>query len=330
MTPDQTRLVLFGDSRSWISTTLLAALARAARRHDRVELVGVVDASRSPARPSRVPLRLGGRAARRAFNPRRRSYGVEHPALLATCATVARRARVPLLVAPGGGVNDPDLVGRVRALRPDASLALMVPAIFGAELLEACRAPANYHNGLLPAYRGVAATQWSVYDGAARSGFTVHWMTDEVDGGRILLEDSVAVDADTLPVEVERAKTRLASGERTADMLELLVRRSRGAPQAGPARYRSRAETDAISLIGDPAAMSWAELQRRLRAFELVELELAGGRWPATALRRRGGGERAGALSFATADGVHAVVSRCKHLPPAAYRGYRALRGLRG
>ncbi len=72
--------------------------------------------------------------------------------------------------------------------------------------------------------------------------------------------------------------------------------------------------------------LTWGELERRLWAFELLELELAGERWEVTALRRVAASARHPALAFTTADGVRAEPSRFVHLPLALYRAYRPLR----
>lgn len=240
---------------------------------------------------------------------------------------LARLHRVPLMAPRAIGLNDPGFVAEVRALRPDASLALMVPTIFGESLLAGCRAPSNYHSGLLPDYRGVAATEWSVYDGASRSGFAFHRMTAGVDEGPVLLQDSVAVAPRATPVSVERTKTMLAVG-RMADAIDRLVSGDPGVAQQDAGVRHTRAETAAICTIGDPRSLSWAELERRVWAFDQIDLEIAGKWWSVTELGRVEG--RGDSLTFRTSDGVLARPVRCRHLPPSLYRGYRSLRALSG
>ena len=71
----------------------------------------------------------------------------------------------------------------------------MVGQIFRAPLLDACRRPINYHDGLLPNYRGVAATGWSIYRGESQSGFTFHRMASGSTGARSCVQGRVQVAA---------------------------------------------------------------------------------------------------------------------------------------
>lgn len=201
----------------------------------------------------------------------------------------------------------------------------MVSQIFEPPLLEACGDPANYHNGLLPAYRGLAATAWSVYDGVPRSGFSYHRMVEQVDAGPLLVQGAVDVSRAAGTATVERAKTRHAAAS-IDTALRLLVERDPGSPQAGEPSTFTSADRAAIRIVGDPSGVAWDELERRLRAFELVELELAGRRWEVTALRRVAGRPRHPALAFTTVDGVRAEPSRFVHLPLALHRVHSALR----
>ena len=51
----------------------------------------------------------------------------------------------------------------------------------------------NYHNGLLPQYKGLRATQWSMYHQEVETGFTFHYMTENFDEGSILFQGAVPI-----------------------------------------------------------------------------------------------------------------------------------------
>lgn len=51
----------------------------------------------------------------------------------------------------------------------------------------------NYHNSLLPEYRGYNATSWAILDGKRNHGFTWHLMDKGIDQGEILLQGSVPI-----------------------------------------------------------------------------------------------------------------------------------------
>jgi methionyl-tRNA formyltransferase len=318
------RLLLFADAELASSMALLRATLDVVSARSDIEVAGIVDAAKRTPSALRLPLALAAGAARRAFNPRTHARIGDRPPLLATCANLARRCRVHLLAPRGGTVNDPDFVEHLRnELRPDAALVLMVGQIFRPPLLSACGTIVNYHDGALPEYRGVGATAWSVYNGEARSGYAYNRLTQGVDQGPILLRGSVEIPPQASAAEVERAKTKRAA-TRIDDVIEMIVMDAVGDEQRGAAAMFTRADQAAIRAIRDPSAMTWAELQRRLRAFEEVNLELAGKRWEVTGLRRIEGSQRR-PLCFVTADGVVAALDRARHLPPAVYLASRSL-----
>jgi len=52
----------------------------------------------------------------------------------------------------------------------------------------------NYHDRLLPYYKGLRATAWSIYYGEKVTGFTFHIVDEKVDCGNILIQDWITVD----------------------------------------------------------------------------------------------------------------------------------------
>src|SRR5206468_884665 len=127
-----------------------------ARRSSDLQLVALCETATGP--------RLGA-FERAGSTLTRRVAGLppRQPPLRWTMGRAARRAGVPLLAPPS--VSDPAFVARIGALRPDVTLALGCLQLLGPELLAVAGRAVNYHNGALPAYRGLAATAWSIYSG---------------------------------------------------------------------------------------------------------------------------------------------------------------------
>jgi methionyl-tRNA formyltransferase len=319
------RLVLFVDPLMFSSVSLLAGSLEIAADREDIEVVAIVDAGVERPRPLRLPRTLAAWSVRRICNLGTGADPQNQP-LFITPAKLAHKWGVPVLVPRDRRVNDEQFVETLRALEPDATIALMVAQIFRSPLLEACDQPLNYHDGLLPDYQGVAATGWSIYEGAPRSGFTFHRMNEMVDQGPILLQGDVAVGPGATAARLERAKTALARSQ-LGTLFDLLIARVERAP--GPARTGSsfsRAARHAIRTIEDPEALSLDELELRLRAFEIIDLTLAGRPWRVTALRRVAGRPHNRGLAFTTADGVLVEPSRTRHLPPVVDRALGLLR----
>jgi len=308
------RLVLFADRRVGFAPPLAAAALRASRLSSDVRAVALVDAT-GPGAPPRLLealRRTGGAALRRLSGGRTRE--VSTPSL----ARLAREERIPLIVPPGRDVNHPDLARRLTG-ELGATLALSVGClpIFRPHLLSSFSVAVNYHDGALPAYRGLGATAWSVYRGEPESGFTFHHMVEALDAGSILLHGAVPIPRRATGTLVGRLKAAAAA----AVMPEVLARmaaRDPGTPQAAGGEYFSQRRRRAIMAIDDPAAIDWTDLQARLRAFGRVALTLDGRRWDVTRVDRIADGARRD-LAFVTRDGVAAAPVRFLGLPRWLY-----------
>ena len=319
------RLVVFADPRSPISAVLTATALRAARSRPEIAVVAVCDAA-----PQTVPSlargaleTLAATVLERLFDPTAR--GFRPPALLGSLRWSAWRHGVPFVVPQHRDVNDSRFVGRLRdELRPTMALSLACLQIFHPALLAQFEVAVNYHNALLPAYRGLSATGWSLYHGEPRTGYAFHHMTAGVDEGPTLLSGSLPVPPDARLAEAEAAKTASAAA-RLGELLDLMVSRVAGTPQSGTPSYFGRQACRAMICIETPETETFAELQRRLRAFGVLVVRVAGELYEVTRLVPSSAG---GAVSFRTADGVAVQATRFLSLPLHLYRLVRRIRGI--
>jgi methionyl-tRNA formyltransferase len=62
------------------------------------------------------------------------------------------------------------------------------------ELLSLCKLGAvNFHNSLLPKYRGAYANSWVLFNGETETGVTLHWMTENFDDGDIINQRTIPI-----------------------------------------------------------------------------------------------------------------------------------------
>ncbi len=229
---------------------------------------------------------------------------------------LARRAGVPVLVPPERDVNHPDFVIRLRdELEAPLGLSLLVPQIFHLPLLTVFDRAVNFHPGRLPAYRGLAPTAWEVYRREALGGLSFHLMTPGIDDGPVLVEDTIPA-GDVLTVEeLEWSKIEQATGL-LDNVFDALVAGATGLEQGGEAGYFGRAELRAVRDVQDPSALTWSELELRLRAFGALAIPLAGQTYWVTRLRRLEGSEaRRPRHAFTTGDGIRVQPTRFRYLP---------------
>jgi methionyl-tRNA formyltransferase len=110
-------------------------------------------------------------------------------------ATFARRRGHALL--PAALVRQPSFASRVDEHGVDVLVNVHYLHIVVSEVLQAPRIGAfNLHPGPLPAYTGLNAPSWAIYNGEREHAATVHWMEPEVDTGPIAAEATFAIADD--------------------------------------------------------------------------------------------------------------------------------------
>jgi len=104
--------------------------------------------------------------------------------------------------------NTPEIVDRVRALRPDFVFSFYYRHMLKPPLLaSAQRGALNMHGSLLPKYRGRAPVNWAVINGETETGATLHYMTEKPDAGDIVDQLAVPILPDDTALDVFRKVT---------------------------------------------------------------------------------------------------------------------------
>ncbi len=122
----------------------------------------------------------------------------------------------------------------------------------------------NYHDSLLPQYAGFNATSWAILDGKSSHGVTWHEMTEDVDGGGILLQRAVEISDDDTAFTLG-VKCSEAGIESFATLLGRMEKDSlRSRPQQGRRSFHLRSDRPGTALMNfsRPAA----ELNAMVRA----------------------------------------------------------------
>ncbi len=112
------------------------------------------------------------------------------------------RARAIETLAPDDP-NAPEIVEKIRDLRPDFLFSFYYRLMLGAPLLAIPgRGAFNMHGSLLPKYRGRVPVNWAIIHGETETGATLHEMVEKPDAGRIVDQEAVAILPDEPAVEV--------------------------------------------------------------------------------------------------------------------------------
>ncbi|MDR0481314.1 MAG: formyltransferase [Gallionellaceae bacterium] len=120
--------------------------------------------------------------------------------------------------------NAPEIVARVRELKPDFLFSFYYRQMLKRDLLEAAqRGALNMHGSLLPKYRGRVPVNWAIIRGETETGATLHYMTEKPDNGDIVAQQAVPILPDDTAFEVFNKVTVAAEMALNAAMPALLA-----------------------------------------------------------------------------------------------------------
>jgi methionyl-tRNA formyltransferase len=188
-------------------------------------------------------------------------------AMVGTGAVPTRGAAPELAVLTTRNINDAEGLRFLAGCAPD----LLVSAFFNQRL----HAPAlalptrgclNIHPSLLPEAKGVDPVFQSLLHGVPPLGVTVHFMTPELDSGRIVAQGSIEGRAGS-SVFAMTAHLFHKGAELLAAAIEPIERGATGSPQSGAGSYQSwptRRELRILRTRGG-ALLRWADLVQLVR-----------------------------------------------------------------
>jgi UDP-4-amino-4-deoxy-L-arabinose formyltransferase/UDP-glucuronic acid dehydrogenase (UDP-4-keto-hexauronic acid decarboxylating) len=312
--------IIFGDPRLLKSLVLTKGLLDISARRDDFKVLALCSAAESDAtsRLRLVARSTSLRILQKIFNPSSHLFLPKEQ--FWTFSKLGKRYGVPVLMPPDQNINHPDFVAHLRRkYSADYAFSFGCPQLFKNDLLCSFPATINVHNGLLPSYRGWAATQWSIYNGESHTGFAFHFMTSEIDGGRILFEGRLPVQ-DWSSEELDYRKAK-AAANRMEDVLDTVMRNSSGRKQCGSGHYYSRERTQRKISVLDPQTLTLSELRHRIRAFGQIQMKIGSRTYPVTRIdKTHRTAKHSSDCIFESADGFTLSVTRVAHLPWALAR----------
>ena len=109
--------------------------------------------------------------------------------------------------------NAPDYIKYVRSRKPDLIVSYSAPQVIKEELLSIPKhGIINVHGSLLPDYRGLLPSFWYLYNDEKVGGATVHYMSEKIDDGDIILQEKVDISNCKSMFQV-MTKTKQLGGE---------------------------------------------------------------------------------------------------------------------
>ena len=162
--------------------------------------------------------------------------------------------------------KDPDTLAQLKALRADAFIVIAYGQILSQEILAMPRLGCvNAHGSILPAYRGAAPIQWSLYHGETETGVTTMQMDAGMDTGPMLMKETIPIGLLDNAWQVAEKLSQLSAALLPATLQKLQQQMIRPVPQTDErATYAPLIKKGDYSLQWDKIA---AALHNQVRGF---------------------------------------------------------------
>ena len=128
------------------------------------------------------------------------------------CGAVKRAAKfgIPHIHIPHK--NEDLMIRTIRAFAPDLIVLAGYMRILSPRFIGSFDTIINVHPSLLPKYKGAHAVEQALESGDTETGVTVHYVTEELDSGEILLQTKVPILPDDDVKSLTKAIQRVEYG----------------------------------------------------------------------------------------------------------------------
>ena len=323
------KLVIFGDANLLSTKILLQEILSIIRRRDDICLAGVIDTARSDpkGKVKRIIQFLVVNLAKKIFNPHEKFMTKNMSTV--NLYDICRKANIEAFIPKDRNVNSQEFVHFLRdTVRPTIALSVGCLQIFKKPLIDVFEVFVNYHDGLLPKYRGLSCTSFSRYFDDKYTGFTYHLVNEAIDEGNILIQDGIQVSK-SMPLSELTYRKTIRARAHLEQLIELMIKRSSGTVQKGESLYFGKKSIEALTTINCPSEVTFEEIQKRLRIFGALRFNINGRYYSITRFKRIDGGrKRRSKTLFVTYDDIVIRPIRISWLPLHVYKIYETIQRL--
>jgi hypothetical protein len=107
-------------------------------------------------------------------------------------------------------INEKKFVENLYLCKYDYAFSFCCNQIFKKKTLKCFKKAVNYHSSILPYYRGLNSTLWSIFFREKYTGYTFHYINSKIDNGKIIIKDKFKIDYKSSYKKIEILKTILA------------------------------------------------------------------------------------------------------------------------
>lgn len=133
-------------------------------------------------------------------------------------------------------INENKFVERIVKGNYKYAFSFCCNQIFKKKLISSFYKIVNYHSSILPTYRGLNSTLWSIFNNEKYTGFSYHYIDDKIDNGNIIFQQKFKINHNFSYKKIEIFKTLLAKNS-LQKVLSLLLLNTSGTKQKGRVSY---------------------------------------------------------------------------------------------
>lgn len=257
-------LIVFGNSSSFITNILFEGTLKSLGDFNEIDKVVFIDAS------TRVR-RLGSLLKHLYYLI---SYGIDSiyidkkdfkSKILEKC----REYNIPFIVPLNYDINTSWLRKKIKEFQPAIAILIGCPQIMQKELIACFDRIINYHNSILPKYRGIYATHWARYFHEPTTGYSFHIVNENIDDGNIIFQSSFKDNNQISVLDMDIIKAQDAALNINI-AIDALLKNKAGQPQFDVGSYFGKKELRNIITINDTTVLDYREIKRRIDIFSLV------------------------------------------------------------
>ncbi len=318
------KCIVFGDSNSYITNILLRSLLEINAKYKYFDILFVVDTQKRPIPFLKKILKIFIiHAIKIIFNKKYRnlSYIQSLRFLLTDLYKISKKYKVKVMHIPN--INSKEFLEILESVKPTVGILIGCPQIFQPPVISKFEYLINYHNSLLPKYKGLNATAWSIYFGEQKTGFTFHIVNENIDEGNILIQDVIEIDSSKSLLELEIEKTKKAS-ETLKNLIMKIKNRDKGMKQEGIGSYFGKKEIKEITTIEKPENFTSQEIIKRLVSFEILNIKIGDSFVPVTDIAVCFNEKKAS--KYVIVKDACLEIKRALYMPVHLYKAYTLLK----
>ena len=107
-------------------------------------------------------------------------------------------------------INDKKFIHNIKNNNYDYAFSICCNQIFKNKLISSFHRVINYHSSILPKYKGLNSTLWSLLFREKYTGFSYHYIDNKIDNGCIIYQDKFKINYNHSYKKIEIFKTLLA------------------------------------------------------------------------------------------------------------------------